>query len=286
MSTRIAVVGDVHLQLDGRDVEILDGAGYDLVLFVGDLAGYTHQGGVEVARTIATLRTPTLVMPGNHDGVHVGQLLAEMFERPRLRRTLGRRMLRRCDELAEALRPHRLVGYSLHPLDAHGLTVIAARPHAMGGSRLTFPRYLEQRFGVRSLGDSKRRMRQLVDESPHDRVLFLGHNGPTGLGSRREDIWGCDFREEAGDFGDDDLAHAIEHAHTHGRTVLAVVAGHMHHALRGGGDRDWRVRDEGVLHVNAARVPRMFRRDGAIVRHHVELTIDGDRVKARELLLS
>ncbi len=30
-----------------------------------------------------------------------------------------------------------------------------------------------------------------------DTLIFLAHNGPTGLGGQKDDIWGCDFRPAA-----------------------------------------------------------------------------------------
>ena len=58
---RLALVGDVHQLWDGRDSRALDAAGYDLVLFVGDLAGYGVASVLPVARAIAQLRTEALV---------------------------------------------------------------------------------------------------------------------------------------------------------------------------------------------------------------------------------
>ena len=115
-------------------------------------------------------------------------------------------------------------------------------------------------------------------------MIFLAHNGPTGLGTSRSDLWGCDFRREEGDFGDEDLALAITYARELGKRVLAVVAGHMHHRLRGGGKRRWYERKDGILYVNAARVPRIFEELGHAYHHHVDLTIDGDEVEAIEVL--
>ena len=77
------------------------------------------------------------------------------------------------------------------------------------------------------------------------RVVVLAHCGPHGLGATRESIYGCDFRPEQGDWGDRDLAEALEYARECGKRVVAVVAGHMHHALRGGGERVWRERRDG-----------------------------------------
>ena len=59
--------------------------------------------------------------------------------------------------------------------------------------------------------------------------------------------------------------------------MLAVVAGHMHHRLKGGGERRWLVERAGVLYVNAARVPRI---DGDGRRYHVRLETDGETARA------
>ena len=283
---RLGVVGDVHLCFDETDVEQLDAEGYDAILFVGDLAAYSHRGGLTVAQTIARLGTPTFVMPGNHDAAHVGQLAAEVFEADLLIPLMNLGQDARRSELSDALGPARLVGYSRHRLDAAGrsVDVIAARPHSAGGAHLAFRPHLRERFGIEDFESSARRMARLVDESDADELIFLAHNGPTGLGSRRDDIWGCDFKSAEEDFGDPDLERAVEHAKRSGRRVRAVVAGHMHHELRGGGQRRWRVREDGVLYVNAARVPRVFERDGRTLRHHVELCVDDVAVHAREVL--
>ncbi len=283
MQVRIAVVGDVHGRFDARDVEELSGRGYDLVLFAGDLAGYLSHEAIAVARLVARLRVPALVVPGNHDGTHLLHLGAEMFQVHALRNALGGLQHRRVRRLERALAPARLAGYSLHPFDALGLTVIAGRPHSMGPS-LAFRRHLARAHGVHTVEESAARLCALVDRAPHDRLLLLAHNGPAGLGPRRDDPFGCDFRPEEGDFGDPDLRAAVDHALARGRRVLAVVAGHMHHALRGGGTRRWQLERDGVLYVNAARVPRIFRHGGRLVRHHVCLTLDEDGARADEVL--
>jgi len=77
----------------------------------------------------------------------------------------------------------------------------------------------------------------------------------------------------------------VRYARARGKNVRAVIAGHMHHHLKGGGQRRWRVERDGTLYLNAARVPRIFPRGGRTLRHHVELVLDADRVMAREVLL-
>jgi uncharacterized protein (TIGR04168 family) len=281
---RIGVVGDVHLAWDDHDVRSLNGAGYDLLLFVGDLAGYGAEGAVRVARSIARLRTPALVLPGNHDAVTTLQLGAEVFYTSEvLRDALAIGMSARVARLRRALGPVPLCGYSVHPFDALGVAIVAARPHSIGGPRVGFRRYLAQRFGVQTMPDSTARLRALFDEVPVGQpIVVLAHCGPTGLGATRDAIYGNDFRPEQGDWGDPDLEEALAHARQTNKRVVAVVAGHMHRHLRGGGLRTWHVQHEGVHHVNAARVPRR-RRSGE--RHHVRLTLEGGAVEVEEVWL-
>lgn len=287
---RLALVGDVHLSFGPKDVEALDGGGYDLVLFVGDLAGYSFRGALRVARYIAALRTPAIVVPGNHDCITPQQMLAEIMGHERSVALLTGGEEARVAELRRALAPAILTGYGLHPLPVRRgppIDLVTARPHSFGGPSLSFRPYLERAHGVASLEASAARICARVDESRAGRLVFLAHNGPSGLGARRSDIWGCDFRRSEGDFGDPDLRLAIDHARAQKKHVIAVLAGHMHHALRGGGgQRRWLSRDaEGTLHVNAARVPRVFREGGVERRHHLEVVIDDGEVEAREVLV-
>lgn len=289
---RLAVVGDVHLAFGPKDVAALDDRGYEAILFVGDLAGYSHRGALKVARYIAALKTKALVLPGNHDCMTAQQMLAEMMGHEPTIALLSGGEEARVAQLSDALGAARLTGYARHVLG--DVTVIAARPHSFGGPGFAFRPYLSRAFGVPNLDASGARLCDLVDECESEHLVFFAHNGPTGLGAARHDIWGCDFKRQGGDFGDADLRDAIDHARARGRRVLAVVAGHMHRHLRGApsGDAKERVamvRDaEGTLYVNAARVPRVFRdpTTGAEVRHHVELRIDGTRAEAEDVLLS
>jgi uncharacterized protein (TIGR04168 family) len=270
---KLAVIGDVHGLFDDKDVAYLNASDYAGVLFVGDLGNYRDGGDLTVARSIARLTKPTWVIPGNHDAVHLAQLLAEVVRRPNAARLWARRQGRRVAALSDALGPAKLVGYDRFAIEAEGetLDVIVGRPHAMDGGQLSFSYYLSERFGISTLEQSAQRLKTLVDQSTAKRLLFLAHNGPAGLGAARHDIWGCDFLPGAGDWGDVDLRDAIDHARAHDKQVLAVVAGHMHHKLRGGGNRTWTVQRDGTLYVNAARVPRIQRRDG--IRHHHHLAL-------------
>jgi len=291
---RLALVGDIHLHFDDEDVAQLDDAGYDAVLFTGDLSDWDWRDGLLVARRIARLRTPAFVVPGNHDAVWATQILAEVLGWGQgVRSVLGVGQGRRVAALREALAPAVLGGFDAHrvPLSSGAITLICGRPHSMGGPRLSFPGYLGRAFGCHGLDDAAGRLRRLVDGRPReDALLFLAHNGPAGLGADRAAPCGCDFRPEEGDWGDPDLATALEHAVAQGRRVLGVLAGHMHHRLRGGGRRRTRGRLLGVPVVNAAEVPR--HRPGpdaggppGLRRHHVRIEIDGDDLRAEDVWL-
>ncbi len=280
---RVAIIGDCHLRFDARDVLALDAAGLDLILFVGDLGGYRSRGAETVARVIATLETPALVLPGNHDAVIASQLLSEALPQGRaLRPLLSRGQPKRVHALDAALGDVPLGGYSTHAFSLRGqhLSVIAARPHSMGGPELGFASYLGRRFGIESITDSAQRLMSLIDATPDRRIVMLAHNGPTGLGNTPESIFGNDFSGRGGDWGDLDLRLAMEHARRVGKRLLAVAAGHMHHHVRGGGERPFAVMEKDTLIVNAARVPRQRRHAGELLGYHVLLTIDGDEVRA------
>ncbi|MDH4281426.1 MAG: metallophosphoesterase [Myxococcales bacterium] len=282
----IGVIGDVHLFWDDGDIAFFNRAGYDLLLFVGDLAGYTQVRGRRVARSLRRLRVPAMCIPGNHDGLHAFQLGAEIAPRARrLRHVFCRGQSRRCQKLGQALGDVELVGYDHRRLALGGvpLNVVVGRPHSIGGRRLACIRYLAKEFGVDSMEASIARLKRLVDACDDAPVLFLAHNGPSGLGDRADAIWGCDFRRKEEDWGDRDLEEAVQHALGSGRTVLAAVAGHMHRRTKSGKRRPVQVRKDGVLYVNAAEVPRHREVNGAKKRHHVKLTLTRNSATAEDI---
>ena len=101
--------------------------------------------------------------------------------------------------------------------------------------------------------------------------VVLAHNGPTGLGEA-SDIVGRDWqprgrkqRDDPADWGDADLEAGLASA-SEGAHVPLVVFGHMHHALRDGGERRMALHDpsHNRLYLNAAHVPR-WRRSTRVV---------------------
>lgn len=282
----IGVVGDVHLYWDDEDVAFFNSAGYDLLLFVGDLAAYTQVRGRRVARSLRKIRVPAMCIPGNHDGLHALQLGAEIAPRAhRLRNAFCEGQARRCRSLDKALGDVELVAYSQHRLAPAGvpLNVVVGRPHSIGGRRLACLRYLDEAYGVDSMEASIERMKVLIDACDDAPILFLAHNGPSGLGDRADSIWGCDFRKKEEDWGDQDLEEAVRYANGSGRKVLAAVAGHMHRRTKSGKSRPAQVEKDGVLYVNAAEVPRHRQINGQKKRHHVRLTVSSGEVTAKDL---
>ena len=278
---RLGVIGDLHTHWDRIDVNQFAGTDYDLLYFTGDLGGGTSESCLRMAREMAGLRHPTLVMPGNNDTVDIEQLAAELDHQNGLNRLLSI-----ASDNAPS-QPTVLCGYSRHSVHTPEQTIdlIAARPHSMGGPTLSFPDYMQATYGIADLDQSAARLNQLVDESNADALIFLAHNGPLGLGEEPQAMWGCDFKEGGGDWGDPDLTAAIDHARKVGKRVLAVIGGHMHLKTRQGEERSWKTERDATLYLNAARVPRIFSGPDDVYRHHVAVTIDAAGISAEEVLL-
>ena len=98
-------------------------------------------------------------------------------------------------------------------------------------------------------------------------------------------MWGCDFKEGGGDWGDPDLDVAIQHARSIGHRVLAVFGGHMHLRTKQGEERPWKSHVDETLYVNAAKVPRIFSHENNVYRHHVSVTIGAAGISVEEVLL-
>ena len=88
-------------------------------------------------------------------------------------------------------------------------------------------------------------------------MILLAQSGPTGLGSEASSLCGRDWKQPPLDWGDQDLAIAIDKIRKY-RVPQLVVFGHMHHALkRTQGTRKTFFQDRwGTAYLNAACVPR------------------------------
>lgn len=154
-----------------------------------------------------------------------------------------------------------------------GLSVAGGRPFSSGGGdhlahKKSFYEDLFLRRAAADSGDfgelSARRIARSVDGAPRGfATVVLAHNGPTGLGGGASDIVGRDWtprgrkkKEDPTDWGDEDLERGLAACRTR---VPLVVFGHMHHALRHGGERQAVRQAHGRVYVNAACVPRWRR---------------------------
>ncbi len=283
MSLRVGIIGDLHAYWDEIDVAQIDSLNYDLVFFIGDLGGGTRKSTLRMARLIAQLQTPTLVLPGNHDTWDLDEIRAELAHRKGIRALTS---IHRGESSTEE--SVQLCGYSRHRLTngAVDVTLIVGRPHSLGGPELSYPEYMADVYGVSSMAQSEERLRNLVDEAETRDLLFFAHNGPHGLGAAADDIWGCDFKPEAGDWGDADLAAAIDYAQSKAHNVLGVVAGHMHLRTKAGVIRPWKMVQEQIEYINAARVPRIYDGPEGICRQHISLTVDATKVAFDEVVLN
>jgi len=285
---RIALIGDLHSAWDDADTSYFNRTAYELLLFAGDLGGTGRRDGMQIARSIAKLTRPALLMPGNNDAGQYAALSAELAYR-RVQADLLRDLELNASPGADrATAPGvRICGFSAHPviLGDVEVTIIAGRPFAAGGGQLSSAESLALNFGIGSMEESSARLRSLIDKAPTEHLIFFSHNGPVGLGTEPDALWGRDFGPEPGDWGDPDLRDAIAHAGRRRRRTLAVVAGHMHWRLRNGGQRRFEQERDGTLYVNCAQVPRIVDSREGTSRHHIALGVRGGRAQIERIAL-
>ncbi len=268
---KLALIGDIHGFWDRHDNEYFDTSDYDALLFTGDFPGYLPFSGRKVTRKIAELKKKVYWIPGNHDSTNVVQLLGEILHSKWMIRfgSIGHRF--RLTRLKRQMGDAICVGYSATKLDSKTV-LIGARPFSMGGN-LNFLPFLKKEFGVSSMSESFEKLKSLYPEIQGKECIVLAHNGPAGYGSKRDDIWGCDFRKKGGDWGDADLRRFIEFVKEKGETISLILAGHMHHRIKDlGQDRTWKISENSSHAINAAKVPRILTdKKGNSFRHHIRL---------------
>ena len=253
-SFQIAVVGDIHDSWEEKDNLALQHLGIDLVLFVGDFGNES----VEVVRRIASLEIPKAAIMGNHDAWYSAS-------------TWGRRQCpydrsgedwvqQQLDLLGET---H--VGYSKLDFPQLQLSVVGSRPFSWGGPEWKNREFLRDRYNVTNFEESCQKIVAAASQTACDSLIFLGHNGPTGLGEAAEDICGQDWEPLGGDHGDPDLESAIAKVRASGKRISLVTFGHMHHRLRHTRSRSRTVivtDATGTVYLNSACVPRIIEQVG------------------------
>lgn len=230
---RLAVVGDPHGAWDHSDARLLELIRPDALLLVGDLS----DGQPRIPALLRRLPLPTACVLGNHD---TG------------RDPTGGTLRRQLDTLGDV---H--CGWGLRQLQPPGLAVVGGRPGTAGGGFHISPA-VRAVYGPSTLEASVERITAAALRADGSLPLvLLAHCGPSGLGSEPADPCGRDWKKPACDWGDQDLALAIQRIRQH-RPLPLVLFGHMHHALkRGQGQRRSLVVDRaGTVYLNAASVPR------------------------------
>ncbi len=247
---KIAVVGDVHEQWEADDGIALQQLDIDLVLFVGDFGNES----VEVVRAIAALDIPKAAVFGNHDAWYS----ASEWGRKKCPYDREKEdwVQQQMDLLGET---H--VGYGKLDFPKLNLTVVGSRPFSWGGAVWKNADFYQERFGVANFEESTARMVAAANSAAYETVIFLGHNGPVGLGDLPEDPCGKDWPPLGGDYGDPDFSKAIAQTRTAGKMIPLVTFGHMHHKLRHTSKllrKPVYASSEGTVYLNAASVPRII----------------------------
>jgi uncharacterized protein (TIGR04168 family) len=251
---KIAVIGDVHDQWEEEDNLALHYLGIDLALFVGDFGNES----VDIVRLVAALDLPKAVVLGNHDAWYSASSWGR--QRAPYDHNCEDRVQQQLDLLGVS---H--VGYGCLEVPQCQLAVVGGRPFTWGGSEWKNGHFLSSRYKASNFTESTELIVANVRNTACETIIFLGHNGPKGLGAAPDDICGRDWQITGEDHGDPDLAEAICLTQNLGKIVPLVAFGHMHHDLRHDKNR-WRkmvVRDDrGTVYLNAARVPRIIEREG------------------------
>ena len=246
---KIAIVGDVHDRWEAADETALQHLGVDLVLFVGDFGNES----VQVVREIAAVKLPKATVFGNHDAWYSASDWGKQ------KCPYDRQKEDWVQDQIDLLKETH-VGYSKLDFPELKLTVVGSRPFSWGGDVWKNAEFYKERFGVTSFAESTAKIVAAAETAAYDTVIFLGHNGPVGLGSNADDPCGKDWQPLGGDYGDPDLTEAIALVRKLGKTIPLVTFGHMHHDLRYTKQhlrKTFVISSEGTMYLNAARVPRI-----------------------------
>ncbi|MGK7942089.1 MAG: TIGR04168 family protein [Crocosphaera sp.] len=266
----IAVVGDVHNQWEEVDNYVLERLKIDLVLFVGDFGNES----VPIVRTITELALPKAVIMGNHDAWYTASAWG------RKQCPYNRRKEDWLQDQLDLLGDLHL-GYGNLDFPQFNLSVVGSRPYSWGGPEWKNKEFLRDRYQVSNFTESTAKIVSAVQQTSQKNIIFLGHNGPAGLGENPEAICGKDWQPLGGDHGDPDFAHAIEKTYDLGKQVPLVTFGHMHHRLRHTRSQ-LRTRvvknEQGTVYLNAATVPRIIEQNGEKLRNFSLVSFEDNQV--------
>lgn len=262
----VAVIGDVHDRWELEDNLALQHLGVDLALFVGDFGNES----VEIIRLIAQLTIPKAVILGNHDAWYTASDWGR--KKAPYDHSKEDRVQKQLDLLDGA---H--VGYSKLDFPQYNLSVVGSRPFSWGGSQWKNHQFYRDRYQINNFAESTTKIVSAAQETLYDHLIFIGHNGPFGLGEQPEDTCGKDWNPLGGDHGDPDFAAAIDKTLSLGKSISLVTFGHMHHRLRHRQDCRRTIvnaNSEGIVYLNAAAVPRIKTENGLKLRNFSLVTLE------------
>jgi uncharacterized protein (TIGR04168 family) len=272
---KIAIVGDVHDQWSATDSLALQHLKVDLVLFVGDFGNEV----VEIVREIAAVPIPKAVIMGNHDAWYSASSWGR--QKAPYDKSKEDRVQQQLDLLGEA---H--VGYSKLDFPQFDVSVVGSRPFSWGGSTWRNSQFYRDRYNIKSFAESTQQIVKSAQDAASKTLIFIAHNGPTGLGKETESICGRDWKAEGGDYGDPDLTEAIAQVQGLGKSIPLVTFGHMHHELkipRGKRRKLVEVKEQ-TVYFNAACVPRVIKTAQDVKRSFSLVTLRQGIVKTISLV--
>lgn len=274
---KIAVIGDVHEHWNEYDQEILKFLGVDLVLFVGDFGNES----LNIIQQIAKVDIPKALIMGNHDA----WFTATKWGRKKCPydHNLEDRVQQQLDILGS-----NHVGYGSLDFPDLQLSVVGSRPFSWGGSKWKCDEFYQQRYGVNNFQESTEKIIEAVKKTSYEHIIFIGHNGPFGLGANPEDTCGKDWNPIGGDFGDPDFQEAITFSQNLGKKIPLVTFGHMHHSLRHTKERLRTIVNQDsfdTVYLNAAATPRIQEMEGQKIHKFSVATLNLSKITEIKLIL-
>ncbi len=267
---KIAAIGDIHEQWEAADALALQHLGVDLLLFVGDFGNEA----VEVVRAIAGIPLPKAVILGNHDAWYTAS------DWGRKKAPYDQSQEDRVQEQLDLLGVTH-VGYGKLDFPEFNLSIVGGRPFSWGGTEWKNRDFYEDRYGIQNFSQSTAQIINAVKDAACEHLIFLGHNGPVGLGEEPESPCGRDWQPLGGDFGDPDLGLAIATAQNLGKSIPLVTFGHMHHRLRHNQKIQRQAiatNPQGTIYLNCASVPRIIQTATNRLRNFCLVTLEAYRV--------
>nr|WP_245602742.1 TIGR04168 family protein [Gloeothece verrucosa] len=273
---KIAVIGDIHDQWEKEDNQALQHLDVDLALFVGDFGNES----LAVVGLIAALELPKAAILGNHDAWYTASAWGRA--KSPYDHELENRVQEQLDLLGEA---H--VGYGKLDLPQFNLSVVGSRPFSWGGQDWKNKEFLNELYGITNFQQSTAKIVAQAQDAAYDTLIFVGHNGPLGLGEEPHSICGQDWPPLGGDHGDPDFSEALTLSRQLGKTISLVTFGHMHHRLRHT-QAYLRTMVEtdpyGTVYLNAASVPRIKEENGEKLRNFSFVSLEEGKVTQIELV--